>query len=423
MRAVLALALKDLHVLARVRSAVFFTYLWPFLVAIMFGVIFAGPGRGSSRIGIAVCDEDRTPASEDFIARLQESGNLDILRAEREEAAALVRRGSRTAAVVLPRGFGETAQRMFYGAPPKVEVLIDPSRKAESAMIEGILFQQAARAMQRRLSDRAASQAMIQKSLQDLNAAHDMDPAERTRITRFLGELDRFLESRTQEPLSSGTAAEWKPLEIVTTDTAREWSGPRNSFEVTFPQGILWGIIGCVMSFGISIVSERTHGTLQRLQIAPLSRGQLLAGKALACLVSIMIVEAALLAMGRLFFQVRPSSLGLLAVACLIIAVAFVGIMMLVSTLGKTEQAAAGAGWAVMLPMAMLGGGMMPLFLMPPWLQAASTISPVRWSLLALEGALWRRFSPLEMALPCAILLAWGMVCFIAGARTFRSNL
>lgn len=422
MRAVMALAFKDLLVLARVRSAVFFTYLWPFLVAIMFGVIFAGPGRGSARIGIAVCDEDRTPASEDFAARLAESGNLDILRAERDEAAALVRRGSRTAAVVLPRGFGEAAQRMFYGTPPRVEVLIDPSRKAESAMIEGILFQQTARSMQRRLADRAASQAMIRKSLEDLNSARDIDPAERARITRFLGELDRFVGSSPREPQTSGAAGEWKPLEIVTTDTAREWSGPRNSFEVTFPQGILWGIIGCVMSFGISIVSERTHGTLQRLQIAPLTRSQLLAGKALACLVSITIVETALLALGGLFFQVRPSSLGLLAAACLAISVAFVGIMMLVSTLGRTEQAAAGAGWAVMLPMAMLGGGMMPLFLMPSWLQAASTISPVRWSLLALEGALWRRFSPQEMALPCAVLLALGIVCFLAGARAFRSD-
>ncbi len=419
MRAIAALAFKDLQVLARVRSAVFFTYIWPFLVAIMFGVIFAGPGRGSSRIGIAICDEDRSSGSEDFIGGLAGSGNLDIVRAQREEAAAMVRRGSRTAAVVVPPGFGAAAQRMFYGTPPRVELLIDPSRKAESAMIEGILFQQAARAMQQRLSDRSASQETIRKSLADLNSAQGVDPAERAAITRFLGELDRFLESRPQQ---SSAAAEWKPLEIVTTDTVREWSGPRNSFEVTFPQGILWGVLGCVMSFGIGIVSERTHGTLQRLQVAPLTRRQLLAGKALACLLSIGLVEAALLVSGRLLFQVRPSSLALLVVACLAVAAAFVGIMMVVLALGKTEQAAAGAGWAVMLPMAMLGGGMMPLFLMPPWLQAASRISPVRWSLLALEGALWRRFSPREMVLPCAVLLAVGIACFFAGARAFRSD-
>ena len=31
---------------------------------------------------------------------------------------------------------------------------------------------------------------------------------------------------------------------------------------------------------------------------------------------------------------------------------------------------------------------------------------------LALEGAIWRAFSPTEMVLPCAVLLGMGAVCF-----------
>ena len=34
----------------------------------------------------------------------------------------------------------------------------------------------------------------------------------------------------------------------------------------------MWGIIGCIMSFAISLVSERVHGTFVRLQMAPLTR-------------------------------------------------------------------------------------------------------------------------------------------------------
>ena len=37
------------------------------------------------------------------------------------------------------------------------------------------------------------------------------------------------------------------------------------------------------------------------------------------------------------------------------------GVMMLIASLGRTEEAASGAGWAVMMPMAMLGGAMVPL--------------------------------------------------------------
>ena len=64
---------------------------------------------------------------------------------------------------------------------------------------------------------------------------------------------------------------EWQPLKITKKDVARVYDGPRNPFDITFPQGVIWGLIGCAMSFGISLVTERTHGTLVRLRMAPLT--------------------------------------------------------------------------------------------------------------------------------------------------------
>ena len=93
---------------------------------------------------------------------------------------------------------------------------------------------------------------------------------------------------------------------------------------------------------------------------------------------------------------------------------------MLIAALGKTEQAAAGAGWSVMMPLAMLGGGMVPLFAMPAWMAAAGNFSPAKWAILALEGAIWRGFSPQEMLLPCGILILAGIACFAIGTRAFR---
>jgi ABC-2 type transport system permease protein len=94
----------------------------------------------------------------------------------------------------------------------------------------------------------------------------------------------------------------------------------------------------------------------------------------------------------------------------------FVGIMMFVCTLGKTEQSVGAAGWAIMMVMAMLGGGMMPLVFMPKWMQTVGTISPVRWGIYALEGAIWRHFSFTEMLMPCGVLLVIGAVFFAVGA-------
>jgi ABC-2 type transport system permease protein len=154
--------------------------------------------------------------------------------------------------------------------------------------------------------------------------------------------------------------------------------------------------------------------------MAPLGRGQILAGKALACFITMICLSVALLAFARVVFGVRPDSLPKLALVLVAVALCFVGIMMLLSVLGRTEQAAAGIGWAVILVMAMLGGGMLPLFFMPKWLQTLSHFSPVKWGILAMEGAMWRGFSYTEMLLPCALLLAIGTVCFAAGERAFK---
>ena len=70
---------------------------------------------------------------------------------------------------------------------------------------------------------------------------------------------------------------------MVTPRGAGYQRGPRSTFEFTFPQGVIWGLIGCIMSFAVGLVVERTHGTLVRLQIAPLTRAAVLAGKGLGC--------------------------------------------------------------------------------------------------------------------------------------------
>jgi ABC-2 type transport system permease protein len=68
----------------------------------------------------------------------------------------------------------------------------------------------------------------------------------------------------------------------------------------------------------------------------------------------------------------------------------------------------------------MFGGGMIPLIAMPEWMQTGSYLSPARWAVVALEGAIWRDFTPTEMLQPCSILLAVGGVSFALGLRRFR---
>jgi ABC-2 type transport system permease protein len=261
-------------------------------------------------------------------------------------------------------------------------------------------------------------------ALADLAATPEGPRRQPTR--RFLGELRTFLRQPQEAKVAGGSTGPaiggWKPVAIEKRALSTERRGPANAFEVTFPQGMLWGVISCALGFAVSLVSERTRGTLMRLQTAPVSRAHVLAGKAVACLGAIAAVLGLLLALGWAFFGVRPGSWALLAVAGGSLAACFVGIMMVVAVLGKTEQSAGGLGWAIMMPLTLLGGGMVPLFAMPRWMQAAGSVSPVKWGILALEGAIWRGFGPAEMLLPCGVLLAVGTVGFLLGARLFAAE-
>ena len=169
----------------------------------------------------------------------------------------------------------------------------------------------------------------------------------------------------------------------------------------------MWGIIACITTFAVSLVTERKEGTLTRLLTAPLSSYHLLGSKALACFLTTILVSFIVMLVGVLLFGIQVASYFKLALGLVIVAGSFVGVMMLLSVLGKTERATSGIGWAVLLVFAMIGGGMLPLFFMPDWLKALSSISPIKWGILALEGAIWRDFTFRELLPPYLILAAF----------------
>ena len=415
MRQIIALALKDLRLMPRNRGGMFFTFVWPVLVTVLFGIMFGGQNDGErGKVRIAIVDNDNTEGSRAFLKKLEESFDLTPMTAADAENA--VRKGQRTGFIVVKPGFGAASNRMFYGTAKEIEVGVDPARQAEAGMIEGLLMKHAAADMQKMFTDSKASTAMVEKALSDMK---DQPADQVAPVQRFLGELKTFMATPQSQGPPGAAQGEWQPLKIIKKDVARVYEGPRNPFDITFPQGVIWGLIGCAMSFGISLVTERTHGTLVRLRMAPLTNVQILGGKALSCFIAILFVEVMLLAVA-LGFGVRPTSFVMLGLAGLSAAVCFVGFMMLVASLGKTEQTASGAGWAILMPLSMVGGAMVPTFVMPAWVQSISFISPIRWTMLAIEGGVWRQFTIAEMAMPCAILIGVGLACFGLGTRGLR---
>lgn len=418
MARLLALAIKDLRVLRADKGNLFWVFGFPALFALLFGAIYSGAGQGPSGMELAVVDEDHSELSELYVSHLESDEALEVMRLDREQALTRVRTGKVAAAVVIAPGFGDGFGAVFDADEPKLQIASDPGRKMEAAYLEGMLAKAQFEVLTERFQNRDWMRRQIGTWREEVESAGDLAPGDVRTYVHFFDALDGLLADANDQAYDAGLSD--GILSVARLDVQRESEGPQTPFQITFPQAIIFGVLSCAATFAISIVRERTTGTFQRLCIGPLSQAHILAGKGLACLLTCAMVMGLLVLGGKLIFKVPIDSPPMFAVAGVCTILCFVGLMMFVSTLGKTEQSVGGAGWAILMIMAMFGGAMMPLAFMPSWMRHISHFSPVKWGILAMEGAIWRHFSVTEMLPPCAILLVIGSAFFTLGVLMLR---
>lgn len=420
MKGILELARKDLTILRRDRPSLFWTFGWPLVFALFFGFLMSGSGpRGRSPMSVALVDEAGTAASRRLAERLAASPALRLEPLGLDEARDAVRRGQKVAFVLVPRGFGADYS-LFRPGGPALRLGVDPSRQAEAGMLRGVLAQASSEIMQDELRNTSGRSAWLGR-LDTLAVAGQIPIPLAGRLRRLFAALDT-LQAGTDS--SAGpVAGGFGPPRVEEEPIERDQLGrPRSSFDITFPAAILWALLSCASGFAVSLVLERQDGTLLRLASSPLGRWDILLGKATACFFACLAVSTLLLLLGVAIFHVRVGSVLGVTAALVASGLCFTGLMMAFSAAGRTPRAVAGVSWAVMLPLAMLGGGMVPLIAMPEWMQTVSGVSPVKWAVLAIEGAVWRDFTAAEMWVPLAILLAIGTLAFVLGARLFHAS-
>lgn len=421
MNSLWAIVRKDFQLLLTDKVTLFFTFVFPLLFAGLFGNMMGG--GGSKQIKVAVVQQDQTAAATAFVQTLNDASELKVQTMALEQAQNAVRKGDLTAYIVIPEGFGERYDAVFAGKAPTLIVGVDPKRTAEAGLLEGVLMKYGADRFTKLFSSSDAMREQMQKSLAQIQAADDMPAAWRDLLNDYLPKIEQLLAEQPAVEDNTGESGfdGFTPLNIEKQEVIREQKGPGHAQAVFFPQAIMWATLGCIMGFGTSLVQEYSRGTMLRLRAAPITTATVLAGKSLTCAVTIAIVIGTLLIVGRTVFGMPIETPALLALAITGIAVCFSGLMMLFAAIAKTEQALNGLGWAVLMVFAMIGGAMLPLFLMPEWLQNVSHFSPVKWGILALEGAIWRGFDVQEMLKPVAILLSLGLIAYGIGLQRIKS--
>ncbi len=423
MRAAVFLALKDLRLLLRDRAAAFFTFVFPLAIALFFGYVFSG--TTSEPLRVAAFVEQSSPAATMLIKALDEDGGFKLTVTDARAAGEqLVRRGDAVALLIVPAAYAEGIDGVFSGGGAKLGLVVDPSRRAEGAMLVGKIHEVAFRTVFAAVGDPVQFARVLDRMEESLKAS-DFSFTDRLAIRTALSRARTMSTPAADGSAAkqSPTVADWKPVTVDIAELSMRPGVPANSFAISFMQGIAWALFGAVLSFGSGIAEERQRGTLVRQLVSPMSPNQILFGKALACFVTCLATEWMLVFFGMFLFRVEVSHWPLMVVVTLVTAFGFSGIMMLLAAGFRTQGGAQGAGRAVLLVLAMIGGGTVPIVFMPPFLRVASNLSPFKWAVMAAEGATWRSWGMSEMLLPLAVLAAIGVFGLTVGTALVRRSI
>jgi ABC-2 type transport system permease protein len=426
MRSILILALKDLKVMIRDRLAAFFYLVFPVLYAIligylMSGIVSIGIGIYRGTVSLAVVDEAQSEQSKAFLEHLGTAKELKIHTVNLEAAKDAVRRRSCTGYLILQKGFGDMSWLISPGGQPQMRLVTDQSQIAEGQIVRGMVYMQLMNHVRslflNNLTGDPEQNAKLRAVIRAyLNVDTQINPRLKEQLLTLLNGWQRIEENQSVSDSSKPDDA------LMATDQERfkNITLLREIFPITFPAGTIWAMLFSAAFFAVSIVEERTEGTLQRLRMAPLRRFQLLLGKGFACMLNSLVASLALIILGISFFEIRPDSYSLLLSSLLCAIVCFSGMMMLLASLGKTPASAAGISMATIIVLAMLGGAAVPEVIMPPFAKTISNYIPVKWAIMAIEGPIRRDFSFSEMVPFYLKLITFGTACYVAGVLVFR---
>jgi len=187
------------------------------------------------------------------------------------------------------------------------------------------------------------------------------------------------------------------------------------------------GIIGFAMTLitvmltAMSVVRERTSGTLTRILIAPISAWQVTVGYTFAFSVIGILQAAELFLASILLFGIRfVGSPGIVALIIVLFTIGLQGIATLISTLAKNEAQAMQLVLFLLIPSLMVSGVFWPLETMPATIRPLSYISPLTYANTGLREVMLAGGGFGEIRFELAILGMFAVVMLLLSVLSMR---
>ena len=393
MRSANQIAVKDLKLRLRDRSAIILGVLAPLALAFILNAVFGSAFDATVGLDLeyGVVDLDDSEVSNGFVQTLEQleaEGLLTVTGfAGTAEASAAIERGDLDAFFMLEEGLG---QSVIAGASATIELVGDVDAPTSTQIAESIA--------ERFISGVEATRLAILTT---------------TRLGNTTPSAD-VIASLQEEAQRAALAFE---LSDVSADTRQ--LDPTTYFSAGMGVFFLFFTV----QFGVSgLLEEERNGTLARLLAAPIRRESVIAGKGLLSILlgvlsMVILAAATTLLMGADWGH--PVGVGALIVAGVLSGT---GIMALVASVAKTPEGAGNLGSIIAVILGMLGGTFFQVGQGDDLLSQLSFITPHAWFLRGLGdlagGAPW------TSALPAAgAMMVFAVVTGVIGWMMLRRRL
>ena len=403
-RKLLQIALKDVRLIFRDRSALVLMLLAPFLLTIGMGAVtgrFSGgtTNSGIEDIPVVIINADEGQLGAALVEMFTSADLSDLLEttvsADLTAARASVDSDEYAAALYIPAGFTDSIipppQR---SAPPElvqIEFYANPTRPTSAGIVRTILEQFLARVEIGRVSGEVTVTQLLENGI--------ITPDQAASVGMAAGQqLAQSTDSRSSIKLKNvsgeGAAVKFDILAYMAPGMALMFL----MFTVTYG--------------GRSLLVENRQGTLARMLISPTTTTEVLGGKVAGIFLTAVLQLLILIGGTTLLFRLQwGNPLGVLLLA-LAAAFAATGWGMIIAAILKTPGQIASVGSAVMLIFGLLGGSFFDITMLPKWVQTLSKVSPNAWGM---QGFLsLTRGGGMESILtPVIALLIMGALLFV----------
>jgi ABC-2 type transport system permease protein len=410
--------------LSRDRVALSLRFLLPVVFFSIFATVFGGQGDPqTSRINIAVVDEDHSEFSGRLVTGLQSEKGLKVrTTADGETSGAIldragaeqtVKRGDVPVAVVIPPGLGESfAKNGLAGSGAvSIQLLSDVSDRIAPQMVLGLL---------QKVTMTAAPDLLMQGGIRQFEQfAGAMTPQQKSAVDAWMPRLREQSQAgvgATGSTPKAGAGAMGVAVAVVDVMGSHSNRGSLISFYAA-GVGVMFLLFSSVGAAGGALLDEAEAGTLERLLTTNMSLTQLLTGKWLFIALGGVAQLVVMFVWGSLAFRLPLfSHLPGFLVMTVMTAGAAGALGLVLATLARSREQLSGFSTILVLTMSALGGSMFPRFLMSETMQKLGLLTFNAWALDGYLKVFWRD-APLWQLWPQVLVLSGLTVVFLGAAR------